>query len=259
MARQKKSNHRGRKKRSVKIFWALATFVLVAGAIIGSLTVFLKVSEFDISGNSVYTKEQIIASSGIKEGDNLFGVNKFEVIEKIKSDFPYIEDVKITRNLPDTFVFEITERKACGYIEEADCYWLVDAKGFLLERIEKDVEMSGTFIVAEEPLITPFAGGEIKWEKNAKKEILVKLMSELSGRDMMDKITEIDVSAMYSIEFVYEDRITVVVGTTEDIEKKMNLFDAVLPKLSANDRGKLNVSNKGEARFTPERIVYDEK
>lgn len=259
MAKRRKATHRRRKRRGARIFWTLFTFLIVAGAIIGSLTVFLKVSSIEVSGNTYYTTEQIIESSGIKTGDNLFGVNKFDAIEQIQADYPYIETVKITRRLPDTFVFEVIERKPCGYIQAEDCRWIVDAKGYLLERVGKDAQVNGALIEAKEALVTPFAGGEISWATAGKKDALDMLLNELAAHNILDKVTGIDVSAIYSLEFTYENRLTVILGNTEEFTKKMNMLSAVLPQLNATDRGRLNLSNLGEARFTPERVVYNEK
>ena len=138
MAKQKKNVRRRRRKKSgARIFWTLVTFLIVAGAIVASLTVFFKVARIDVNGNSRYTSESIIASSEIQMGENLFAVNKFKVQEKILSAHPYIEEIKITRRLPDAFVFSVTERIPCGYIETVDAKWLIDSKGYLLERKEK--------------------------------------------------------------------------------------------------------------------------
>lgn len=256
MAKRRRSTRR-RKRRGARMFWTLVTFLIVAGAIIASLTVFLKVARIDVEGTTRYTGEEIIETSGIKVGDNLFGVNKFAVKEKILSDYPYIEEIRITRRLPDAFLFEVTERNPCGYIEANDCKWLVDSKGFLLERIEKEEEAQGALIVSEEELMAPVAGGEITWQTAEKKNALVTMLSALQAKNMLDKIGKADVSSLYTLRFVYDGRFTVNIGTIENIEKKLNMFEAVLPQLAPTDRGQINLSNISEARFTPERIVQN--
>lgn len=248
---------RRRKRRGARIFWTLVTFLIVAGAIIASLTVFLKVARIDVEGATRYTGEEIIETSGIKVGDNLFGVNKFAVKEKILSDYPYIEEIRITRRLPDAFLFAVTERNPCGYIETNDCKWLVDSKGFLLERIEKEEEAQGALIVSEEELMAPVAGSEITWQTVEKKNALVTMLSALKAKNMLDKIGKADVSSLYTLRFVYDGRFTVNIGSIENIEKKLNMFEAVLPQLAPTDRGQINLSNISEARFTPERIVQN--
>ena len=72
---------------------------------------------------------------------------------------------------------------------------------------------------------------------------------------MLDKINKVDVSELYAIRFVYENRLTVNIGAIENVAKKINMFEVVLPQLALTDRGQINLSNISEARFTPERIV----
>ncbi len=255
MAKRKRNTRRRRRRRGAKIFWTLVTFIIVAGAIIASLTVFLKVARIDVEGISRYTSEEIIETSQIQEGDNLFGINEFAVRDRILADYPYIEDVRITRRLPDGFLFTVTERTPCGYIEANDCKWIVDSKGFLLERIEKEEEAAGAIIVSAEELVSPVAGEEINWQTAEKKNVLVTMLAALREKNMLEKVSKADVSELYAVRFVYDNRLTVNIGSAENIEKKLNMFEAVLPQLAPTDRGQINLSNIGEARFTPERIV----
>lgn len=255
MAKRKRKVHRRRRRRGAKIFWSLVTFLIVAGAIIASLTVFLKVARIDVEGALRYTSEEIIETSQIKVGDNLFGINEFAVRDKILGDYPYIEDVRITRRLPDGFLFTVTERIPCGYIEANDCKWIVDSKGFLLERIEKEEEVAGAVIIADEDLLAPVAGDEINWPTAEKKTALVTLLAQLREKNMLEKVNKADVSELYAVRFVYDNRLTVNIGSAENIEKKLNMFEVVLPQLAPTDRGQINLANISEARFTPERIV----
>ncbi len=255
MAKRRRSAHRRRRRRGAKIFWSLVTFLIVVGAIVASLTVFLKVARIEIEGISRYTSEEIIETSQIKVGDNLFGINEFAVRDKILGDYPYIEDVKITRRLPDGFLFTVIERIPCGYIEANDCKWIVDSKGFLLERMEKEEEISGAVIVAAEELLSPVAGGEINWSTVEKKSALVAMLAALREKNMLEKVNKADVSELHAVRFVYDNRLTVNLGSADNIEKKLNMFEAVLPQLAPTDRGRINLSNISEARFTPERIV----
>ena len=123
--RNERYRKRRRKRRGPRIFLTLLTFCIVIGAIVASLTVFLKVAKIEVRGAAYYTNEQIIKSSEIQVGDNLFAINKFAVSSKILADFPYLESIKITRRLPDTFIFDVTERKPCGYIDTEDQRWII--------------------------------------------------------------------------------------------------------------------------------------
>lgn len=250
--RNERYRKRRRKRRGPRIFLTLLTFCIVIGAIVASLTVFLKVAKIEVRGAAYYTNEQIIKSSEIQVGDNLFAINKFAVSSKILADFPYLESIKITRRLPDTFIFDVTERKPCGYIDTEDQRWIIDRAGYLLERVEKTKQVSGANIIAGEQLLAPKPGGKINWAEEEKRNALVAVLGELTSYNLVEKVREVNVSALYSIQFTYEDRLKIVIGSTEDIAKKFKMLQAVLPQLAPTDRGTVNLSSAKEARFAPE-------
>ncbi len=255
--RNERYRKRRRRRRGPRIFFTLLTFCIVAGAIIASLTVFLKVAKIEVRGAARYTDAQIIESSGIQVGDNLFAVNKFAVSSKMLNEFPYLESVRITRRLPDTFVFEVTERVPCGYIDTEDQRWLIDKAGYLLERVDKTQEVQAANILSGEELLAPKPGGVINWKEAEKRNALVAVLQALSEHQMIGKVQQVDVSALYSIRFTYENRLSVLLGSTENLGKKFTMLDVVLPQLAPTDRGELNVSNAKEARFAPEKKQTD--
>lgn len=242
---------RRKKRRGLRVFLTLLTFCIVIGAIIASLTVFLKVSKIEVNGATKYKKEDIIATSGIQKGDNLFGINKFNVSSVILKKYPYIETIKITRRLPDTFVFDVTERVICGYIDVSDQRWIVDKFGYLLERVPQKTQVKGAKILAGEPALAPNVGSKINWTENEKLNALITIFKELDTYKMTPKVGQVDVSMLYQLSFSYDNRLRVVLGTTEDLPKKLKMFHAVLEKLSPTDRGTVNLSNVKQARFAP--------
>ena len=47
------------------------------------------VDTINVQGNSRYTQEEIVAASGIEQGDNMFLINKFQVIDQMISQLTY--------------------------------------------------------------------------------------------------------------------------------------------------------------------------
>ncbi|MEG2378525.1 MAG: FtsQ-type POTRA domain-containing protein, partial [Clostridia bacterium] len=157
MGKKAKSKYprRRKKHRGVRAFFTVLTFCVIVGAIIMSLTVFLKVAKVEVRGAARYKSSDIVLASGIKVGDNLFGINKFAVSDKVLKKYPYIETLKITRRLPDTFVFTVTERVPCGYIDLGEQRWIIDKTGTLLERTSVKKKINLPKILAGEPLLAP--------------------------------------------------------------------------------------------------------
>ena len=246
----RKYNRRRKKRRGGSFILSLLTFCIVVAAIVMSVTVFLKVAKIEVSGLTKYDPNDIIETSGIKLGDNMFIMNKFEIANRILQTYPYIEQIKIRRRLPDTFTFEITERTAAAYVlHEGNC-WLVDKKGYLLEMVA-DVENMNIPKITGVEVLGPYAGGELVLKDAAQLPPLREVLDALTVSEMGGKIVRIDLETLYDIKIVYEDKFLVNLGDTNELPRKIEMLRAVIEQLADFDRGTINVSAVKEARFRP--------
>ena len=247
-------NRRRKKRRGGGFILSLLTFCVVIAAIVMSVTVFLKVATIEVSGLTKYEPSDIIATSEISLGDNMFMVNKFEVANRILETYPYIEQIKIRRRLPDTFTFEITERTPAAYIECDGSLWLIDKKGYLLEAVSelgdlKIPKISGAMV------LNPNAGDELVLENAEQLVPLKELLSSIETSGMSDKIVRIEIEKLYAVNLVYGDRFMVNLGDTSEIPRKIEMLRAVIEQLTEFDKGTINVSAIKEARFRPDAAV----
>jgi len=240
---------RRRKRRGGSFILSLLTFCIVIAAIVTSVTVFLKVAEIEVSGTTRYDPQAIIETSGIKTGDNMFMMNKFEVAERILDRYPYIEQIKIRRRLPDTFTFEITERTPAAYVMSGENRWLIDKKGYILEMLG-DEEVKLPKICGTE-VLTPHTGSEVVFKNEAQLQPLREVLHALSVAEMTENVKRIELAKLYDISIVYEDRFLISLGDTTELARKIEMLKAVLGELSEFDRGTINVSAIKEARFKP--------
>lgn len=245
---------RRRKKRNGSFVLSLLTFLIVIGAIVASVTVFLKVAEVQVSGSVRYPAADIIESSGIKTGDNMFLVNKFEVAEKLLSEYPYIEQIKIRRRLPDTFLFEITERVAAAYVVSDGNRWLIDNNAHILERIAPDAEVKVPKISGCE-VMTPFAGSPLVLKNEDQLPVLREVLTALRYTEMTDNTSRVEIDKLYDIKLVYDNRFLIVLGDASELAKKIEMLHAVIGQLNDFDKGTINVSAVREARFRPDSAI----
>ena len=131
MARRRHTRRR-RHHRSAAVLYKLLSVVVISGAIVAALTLFFKVETITVSGTTEYSSEEIITASGVKQGDNLFLLNKYEIYESILEKLPYVSSVSISRKLPDTLLIEVTDSNQGGVIEDHGTYWVLSAEGKLL-------------------------------------------------------------------------------------------------------------------------------
>ena len=171
---------RRKKRKERRLILTIFTFLIVVGAIITSITVFLKVADIEVKGLTKYDEDDIIATSGIKVGDNMFAVNKFNVAEKILNEYPYLKTIKIRRKLPDTFIFEITERSPLAYISADGKKWLIDGSAYILEMLPADAKPEFPEIVGATAVV-PECGKQLVLSKSEQLDALKKVLPALEN------------------------------------------------------------------------------
>ena len=110
MARRRHSNRR-RRRGNFGFLYKLLSVFLICGCLVAAITLFFRVDTVVITGEKRYTVAEIREVSGVKDGDNLFLLNKYQVIRNIAEALPYVEleETRVQRKLPDTLLIEIKE------------------------------------------------------------------------------------------------------------------------------------------------------
>ena len=99
------------KRKQKKQIAVLTLIVLVASIVaIMLLTPGFDIKKINVHGNVVVTEEEIIFSSGIVNGENIFSVSLSQAKDSISS-MGYIESVKIKRKLPSTIEITVVIKK----------------------------------------------------------------------------------------------------------------------------------------------------
>ena len=243
--------YKRRKRRDGNFFLSLITFCIVVGAIVGAVIVFLKVASIEVTGTAKYDPAEIIEVSGIKTGDNMFLVNKFEVASKILEEYPYIEQIKIRRRLPDKFVFEITDRVPAAYIMSDGNTWLIDKNAYILEMLPQGAELKVPKVTGAE-MVTPHAGSLLILKNEDQLPVLCEVLTALCSTELVGDVSRVEIDKLYSLNLVYGDRFLVGLGDTSELSRKIEMLRAVISELTEFDKGTINVSAVREARFKPD-------
>ena len=241
-----------RKKLIVRII--LCAIFLLAGVIF-ALTMFFNISEISVTGDKVYSAEDVTEKCGINIGDNLIFVSKKKINERITTELPYVGAVKVKRRLPTKLELIITKTDATYAVVENGYYTLLDENGKVLE---KDLEYIGENIIL-------LNIGEIKSTELGKiiccesdtyleKLVSVRKAYEESG---IDGITAIDLSDIYDIKLTYQGRIILELGETDEdsLYKKLALGKAAIDTQNEENElyiGTINLSVDGKGYWAEE-------
>ena len=240
---------RKRKKRSA--LFAPISFLLVCAALVFGLSVFFRVANIEVQGAQRYTPEEIIAASGIEEGDNLFFVNRSSAISRIYARLPYVETALVDLRLPNRLTITITESEAVACVTAEDGTWAIDRSCKLLSRLNAD-ELGGLIRIHGLTPIAPAVGqtvapGEAETPKVAYLSAILRQMTELG---LTGDVRMIDISNVANPSFDYLGRFTVKLGSNENVEYKFQCLLSAVDALEEGDRGTLDLSIDKRAHLT---------
>lgn len=206
------------------------------------LVVFFRVDNFEVAGNVRYTAEEVAEASGVTVGDVLMGVNKTQTASRILAGLPYVETVKISKRLPGTIYFEITESTAAAQAySQTGSIWLMTREGELLERLDEETDFAYPVITGT-LLDLPISGDKAVFEEPAKGEIALTILEAVCNAGLQQFISEINVEDLSEVSVHYLDRLEVQLGDGSDIAYKLQYMVEAAATLSDTDAGVLDLS-----------------
>ncbi len=215
-----------RRRRNLSLYYLMMFAACVIVFLILARTVLFRINEYDISGNSMYSNEQILDAGGLRYGKNLYSINLEKTAEKIKDNLIYIEDISLRRKLPDKFIIEVTEARAFACCEYESRYAIITKGGRYLET-EQLGARAGLIQITGMELTNVALGEDFESRDDAKRTIILDLMESIS--EVCDKkITEIDITDRTNIKMVYDNRITIDFGSSMDYDYKLRYITAII-------------------------------
>lgn len=228
--------------------YAPLALILIAAAAIVFLSLFFRVSIIQVKNDTVYTDEEIMAASGIEKGVNLLFINNFSAVSSIYATMPYVESVSLKRAMPNRIILEVTGSEAAACVSFGDDYWLINASGKLLEKIDARAARSFIRVEGMEPL-QPVAGEimTVSEENTGKDVFLYELLGQFRLRNIVKKIDWVDLSDLNDPRFSYDGRYTVILSSTTDLSRRLSLIESAIDQLAEGDAGTLELEMAGES------------
>lgn len=242
---------RQKKKKRRRMISRIGIAVLVLLAIVFAPTIFFQVSKINVTGDTRYTSEQLIKSTGVKQGDNMFFLDTEQIAADLKDEYPYLDTVKLRRKLPSTLQIEVTDRTAALSIEQNGKYLILDVSGKVLEKTKSAAK--GTAKVTGVPMKGLHVGDTVDEDKYGKAASVMKLLELTDQYGMKKHIKTIDVEKAYDVRVTYDKRYTILLGALEEsnLEHKIQFLKAILKEPSLPESGVIDLTDEKEARYRP--------
>lgn len=247
----KRKQSKVRKLRRKLALFALAFVVICVGVLL-VLTVFFKINTVNITGEKFYSNEQVVACGGIEIGDNLFSVNEKELNEALSRELPYIKSVKLKRKLPDTLNIEVTLTREAAALINGEGYMLVDDAGKVLDK-NATMLRENVAVVSGAKVKKAQEGEVIELNNEDVTEDFITILSTLKSSEFTG-ITEISLSSKNEFKLIYEDRITIKLGTMENLAVKLQRAKVAIDKENQTGLktvGVLDLGTEPDVYFRP--------
>lgn len=248
---RRKRRRLSRAGRLVVLACTLLALALAAGA---GVWLVLPVGTVSVTGQAPYPREKVLQVSGITAGDRLFGVDKKKTARLLETNLPYISSVSVSWRLPDTLVLHLVKAVPVAAVPRAGGYAVLDAAGKVLETPANLQAFPGLPTVTG-PDAGPLTPGQVMTAAGkAKMASAVSLLRAIKAAGI-PQVTSVDVHDSFQITFGYQNRITVLIGTSADFDEKLRFAAYMLTKqLLSSDTGTLDVSKaaqNNQAVFSP--------
>lgn len=237
---QRKSRKTIRKQRTRHILTtAILVIILLAICLFISLKVLFIVRRVEMEGSSRYTQEEIINYCAIPLEENIFKIDTATLEENLPLEFTYVESADVQRRLPDKILVKI--------VDSVPTYYGKASEGELSTYTIYSQNFKKLTVQAAAP--AGLVGISANLDNEQTKEILVSVIEKIAEKGY-EKITCIMVGESGDVSFVYDDRVTVNLGTMLDADYKLKMAYHVLTKeLAETDVGVIDSTQAGSAVF----------
>ena len=176
-------------------------------------------------------REDVMAAAGLDQPSNILGLRLDKMGSKLKA-LPWIEDVTLTRKLPDTMIIEVKERRPRTLISLGALYYL-DENGYPFKKVDPKED-------PELPIITGFTWDDFaKRREYTKADIeevfgLLEILAERNDRFRLENVSEINFDSARGLSlFTRNDNVQVKIGMG-DYRAKLRRLGRVVAHLKIN-------------------------
>lgn len=267
-----------RRRRAMRRLTALAMLLcVIAAGIYLTVTMLFKISAIQVrtadgvvSEAGGYTSEQIVQALGVDLEENIFSFDPSAKAAALEKVFPMLEDIRVERDYPGTVVVRVTEAQP-AYAMQTKSGWLTLSAGLKILASDAAQPAGLPTLYGGEPVSTN-PGDQLSFEEEAasgsagadsgassgassvaeeagdkRLDSLNTLLAALDSLGMRGDVTRIEFADPEEMAFLYQDRISVLLGTLNELDYKLRLAQHVL----LNEDGKgCAVTDTGTLDFT---------
>ncbi len=240
-------------KKPIKIKGILILTVIFIAALVVCAFVFCRVKVIKLSGVTQYETSEVLAQTGVEEGQSLFFVSESKIESNLLSLYPYVERITLKKTIPSTVEITIEEASIRFSIDYGGSYVYLSQNGKILDN--QATQAYGSILLTGGEFTDE--DGYIKFADEYQQSAFKEICTCLNERgDEVNRITKLDISDVYNITLLYDGRVLMNIGGVSDLRYKLNFGLQIVmgSGISDTEYGTLDLSlskDNNRAYFTP--------
>ena len=265
-----------KRRRMMRRLMAFVTLLaVIAAGVYLTMTMLFKIGTIQVQtadGTVVqeaggYSSSEIIQALGVAPEENIFSFDPGEKEAALERQFPLLESIRVVRDYPNTVVVQVTEAVP-AYAMQTQSGWLTLSDQFkILACGSTQPEGLKTLYGGETKTTAPgeqlsfaaedaadstaasdSAAASSPEEADKKMETLTALQAKLEEYELLDDVTRMEFADTDQVAFLYQDRVSVLLGTLNDLDYKLDRARYVLTNADGKgcaptDTGRLDFSH----------------
>lgn len=267
-----------RRRRIMRRVMAFAMLLCVIGAgVYLTVTMLFRISSIQVQaadGTQVteiagYSADSILQALGVQLEQNIFSFEPGAKEAALERQFPLLESIKVVRDYPSTVVVKATEATPMYAVQDGSS-WLIVSDTMKILSSESSLPdglctlYGGTVentAPGEQLAFTEDTGASADSDASAASQagsepeagttvmdVLTTLRSKLEEYGLLSDVTRMEFADTEQIAFLYQDRISVLLGTVNELDYKLEYARYVLTNADGKgcgptDTGRLDLSH----------------
>ena len=241
-----------RRRRMIRRLTAAALVLCVAAAgIYLTMTMLFKINAIRVEGTgdaSPYTSQEILDALGVELEENIFSFDPEAKAAQLEKSFPLLEHIAVERVYPSTVVVHVTPATP-AYAMPAPGGWISLSKDLKIlssgtqQPADLPVLYGGDPVsvtpgdqlayAAQEPAASGSEASSSGQEETApaadnRVQALQTLLAALEERELLADVTRVEFADVEQLAFLYQDRISVLLGTGNELDYKLDYAEYML-------------------------------
>lgn len=239
-----------RKKRTIRRTLIIFLLLISTLVILCLKLSYFNVENINVVNNKIVNSDEIISSSKINMGTNIFTLNTKKIGTNVLSN-PYILKADIIRKFPSSIIISVKEREAVFYIEDNNKFVIIDKNGVVLE-VKDNVNYMKLTKLEKFEVNNAVIGKIIPKADNRKLELISLMTDLISLNNSGININSVNLSDEHNVQVICDNMI-LKLGNI-NIKDKLNLgLNIIVNNNLKNAKGYVDVS------FDSNPVVFIEK